>query len=70
MDFAALIKKWAVIKLGMAHPGWFDNGQPLYERNYKDGKLHGKCLGWYRNGQPDYEHNYKNGKLVSQKGER
>lgn len=22
MDFAALIKKWAVIKLGMAHPGW------------------------------------------------
>ena len=36
----------------------------MYERNYKNGKLHGICKAWYDNGNIMYERNYKDGELV------
>ena len=42
--------------------GFYDNGQEMYEYNYKDGELDGRQTGWYENGQREQEENYKDGK--------
>lgn len=45
------------------HLEWFESGKPLTKKNYKNGKLEGKCLRWYKSGQLQYEENYKNDRL-------
>lgn len=42
---------------------YYDNGQLMWERSYKNRKLHGLRRGWYRNGQLEWEWNYENGQL-------
>ena len=42
--------------------GYYDNGEVMYIRNYKNGKLHGECVGYYDNGKVWYIYNYKHGK--------
>jgi len=41
---------------------YHDNGQKMYEVNYKDGNKEGLYTQWDDNGQKDMEGNYKNGK--------
>ena len=51
--------------------GWHKNGQPEYQRFYKDGKQDGEWKGWYENGQPEYHQFYKDRKQEGkQKGWR
>tara|TARA_R110001606_G_scaffold382021_2_gene543548 strand:- start:841 stop:1275 length:435 start_codon:yes stop_codon:yes gene_type:complete len=40
----------------------YENGQLMYERNYKDGKEDVLLRGWYEDGQLKYECNVKDGK--------
>ena len=40
---------------------WYDNGQELYEKHYKNGKLDGSSITWHPNGQMKYEGSWKNG---------
>jgi len=40
---------------------WFENGQKIYEINYKDGREDGKWTWWYEDGQIKEERNYKDG---------
>ena len=42
---------------------WYENGNKLYEKEYKDEKLEGKWIGWYKSGTIQYEKEFKNGKL-------
>ena len=39
-----------------------ENGQKMYEGNYKDGKPDGLSVSWHENGQKWSEGNWKNGK--------
>ena len=41
---------------------WYDNGQELYEKHYRKGKLDGTWVTWYQNGQMKQESSWKNGK--------
>ena len=41
--------------------GFYDNGQKMYERTYKDGKEDGLWTEWYYSGQKRYEATYKDG---------
>ena len=41
----------------------YQNGQLAYERNYKDGLLHGISKSWYENGQLSSLGNFLNEKL-------
>lgn len=41
----------------------YENGQLAYERNYKDGLLHGISKSWYENGQRSSVGNFLNEKL-------
>ncbi|WP_445666127.1 toxin-antitoxin system YwqK family antitoxin [Fodinibius sp. AD559] len=40
---------------------WYKNGQPQFEMQLKDGKLHGKSATWYENGQIKSEQLYTDG---------
>ena len=40
---------------------YFENGQEKIEKNYRDGRLHGKWTEWYENGQKKKEGNYTDG---------
>ena len=40
---------------------WYENGQQRYEKNYKDGELHGLETYWHENGQIWLKKTYKNG---------
>ena len=44
------------------HREWHDNGQLMWEFNYKNDKADGLWRGWYENGQLKNEYNYKDGK--------
>ena len=46
------------------HTEYFENGQEKIEKNYRDGRLHGKWTEWYENGQKASETNYKNRKFL------
>lgn len=37
---------------------WYENGQPQFEMELKDGTLHGKSVRWYENGQKKSEEHY------------
>ena len=39
---------------------WHDNGQKMYEGNFKNDKRDGQHTWWYENGQIESEGNYKN----------
>ena len=43
------------------HTEYFKNGQKKIEKNYKDGRLHGKWTEWYENGQKKKDGNYTDG---------
>ena len=43
------------------HIDWYENGQLLYEYNYKNGKFHGLLRVWHKNGQLSLECNYIDG---------
>ena len=43
------------------HTEYFENGQEKIEKNYRDGRLHGKWTEWYENGQKKKEGNYTDG---------
>ena len=43
---------------------WYENGQKMREKNYKDGKLDGLLIMWYENGKEIRRENYKDGELV------
>jgi antitoxin component YwqK of YwqJK toxin-antitoxin module len=49
-------------KLHGVSKGWYEDGTPKREWNYKDGKDDGVSKGWYEDGTPKYEWNYKDGK--------
>ena len=42
---------------------WYDNGQKMFQRSYKNEKADGKWTHWYPNGQLWTEGTYINGKL-------
>jgi antitoxin component YwqK of YwqJK toxin-antitoxin module len=42
----------------------YENGQPMNEGKYKDGKLHGLTVWWHENEQKKLKENYKNGRPV------
>ena len=42
---------------------YHENGNKYWERNYADGKLHGKHIGWYEIGNKRWEENYVDGIL-------
>lgn len=44
--------------------GWYENGQKMWEMNYKTGTLDGPMTTWYENGQKKAEATYKNGYFV------
>ena len=44
---------------------YFENGQEKVEKNYRDGRLHGKWTEWYENGQKKKEGNYTDGIQVA-----
>ena len=51
------------IKVGPSHKeAWYENGQPKYRYNFKDGKSDGLQEVWYENGQPKYRGDYKDDK--------
>jgi antitoxin component YwqK of YwqJK toxin-antitoxin module len=39
---------------------WYKNGEPQFEMQLKDGKIHGKSVTWYENGQMKSEQHYMN----------
>ncbi len=43
--------------------GWYDNGQRMFIRTYKDEKADGKWIHWYSNGQLWTDGTYVNGEL-------
>ena len=43
---------------------WYQNGQKMYERHYKDGKRDGLQMKWYENGQKSYEYTRKDGNAI------
>jgi hypothetical protein len=45
------------------HIEHYDDGQLKFERNFKDGELHGKYTSWYESGQKKSEENYEDGEL-------
>ena len=46
---------------------YYENGQPLIETNFKDGKWHGPYITWHENGHKAIEENYnQNGKMGRQ----
>ncbi len=40
---------------------FYPTGEKLWEREYQNGKLHGKHIGWHKDGQKNYEEEYQNG---------
>ncbi len=44
------------------YKSWYDNGQPMIQKTYVEGKLHGYYKEWYLNGQLMYQIEYKDGK--------
>lgn len=51
------------LKLTGVQEGYYNNGQILYRRYYKDGKEEGQHFRWYDNGQLLSLTNWKDGKL-------
>jgi antitoxin component YwqK of YwqJK toxin-antitoxin module len=53
---------------------YYDNGNPMYKANFKDGKLTGELIRYFKNGQPSvkiiYDDNgeYGNAKLYNKNG--
>jgi len=45
------------------HINFYPNKQLWYIHNFKNGRLHGKCVGLHPNGVVHYIRNYKNDKL-------
>jgi len=43
------------------HTEYFENSQEKIEKNYRNGRLHGKWTEWYENGQKKKEGNYTDG---------
>ena len=43
---------------------WYENGQKMREKNYKDGKLDGFIIVWNKKGKEISRENYKDGELV------
>jgi len=43
-----------------------EDGQKLWERNYKNGIEHGALLAWHKNGQKKSKINYENGKIIGE----
>ena len=42
--------------------GWYEDGSFRWEKNYKNGELHGVQKWWYKDGPLWYERNYQDGK--------
>jgi antitoxin component YwqK of YwqJK toxin-antitoxin module len=43
---------------------WYENGQKMLEKNYKDGKLDGLLIMWHENGTEKDRKSYKDGEEV------
>ena len=43
---------------------WYENGQKMLEKNYKDGKLDVLLIAWDENGTEKGHKSYKNGEQV------
>ena len=45
---------------------YYQNGNKLYEVEYRNGIQHGKAIGWYKNGNKAFEVEYQNGNLINE----
>ena len=43
---------------------WYDNGNKWWEREYQNGRLHGKSIEWFKSGENCWEEEYQSGKLT------
>ena len=61
VDYVAYLKHDMSLVTGTVKE-WHENGQLVFEANFKDGKKVGVQKGWHENGQLWGEGNYKDGK--------
>ena len=66
VDEVCYLKKDSSLLNGVKYKE-YENGQLMYETNYKEGKEDGLSRGWYENGKLWGEGNYKDGKPISEK---
>ena len=60
-----LLVVWAVeaLELTLTVREWHENGQLAWEREFRDGKLHGAARAWHANGQLALEREWRDGQL-------
>ena len=44
--------------------GFYPTGEKWWEREYRNGQLHGKDISWYKSGQKHWEAEYQNEKWI------